>query len=126
WYWNDGGPLVVLPSEQASLWEGSDSPRDGRAVNAVSRWNDPSDPATDYDRACDVTESITLLGVGEGWGLVLSTELAQAAAWLPDESDARVTYLFGIANLDGDSDDALRAVLRSLPPDSWRILDPGL
>ena len=56
----------------------------------------------------------------------MSTELAQAAAWLPDESDARVTYLFGVANLDGDSDDALRDVLRTVPPDSWRVLDLDL
>ena len=64
WYWNDGGPLVVLPSEQASAWDGAEAPRNGRVVDAVGRWNDPSEPATDYDRACDVSEPVALLGVG--------------------------------------------------------------
>jgi hypothetical protein len=126
WYWNDGGPLLVLPCEHAGAWEGTDPPTGARVVPARSRWAAPDAPATDYDRACDVGEFMALLELEGTWGLVLSSEVAQAAAWLPDEANADVAYLFAVANLDGDSDGALREILETLSPESWQILSRTL
>jgi hypothetical protein len=47
-------------------------------VQAAFRWN-PEGPATDHDRACDVPhDSLGVLPIGPGQGLVLSTDAATA------------------------------------------------
>jgi len=81
WSHSNGGPLLVLPSSLLGAWEGTDEPEPYRAVQARSRWN-PEGPATDYDRACDVTDLVGTVPVGEGEGLVLGDE-PLATTWWP-------------------------------------------
>ena len=42
---------------------------------------DPNDPATDYDRACDVNYYLGLIEIGAGKGLVLGGEPLSTAWW---------------------------------------------
>jgi hypothetical protein len=66
----DGGPLLLVPVEAVEAWEGTSSP--SRPIEAKFRFGDPRAPATDYDRACDVSEQrVGVLDVGEWRGLVL-------------------------------------------------------
>jgi hypothetical protein len=80
WIDSLGGPLLLIPGRLLNHWEGSDPPTGGRIIEAKFR-ADPSGPATDYDRACDVKEYLGLIDVGPGVGLVLGDEPAQTAWW---------------------------------------------
>jgi len=63
----DGGPVIAIPKEALTAWEGTEPPSKGRKVEAKSRFADPSDlsaPATDYDRVCDIGK-IGVLPVGD-------------------------------------------------------------
>jgi hypothetical protein len=82
WIESAGGPLILLPSSDLSMWEGIRQPSAGRTVEASFRWNDHTGPATDYDRACDIEELIGLLQVGNVEALVLGDE-PLATAWHP-------------------------------------------
>lgn len=67
----DGGPMVLLPGQIASAWEGADPPSNGRVVDCTYRYDDPDAPATDYDLACEsVALDATLIDVGAGHALV--------------------------------------------------------
>ncbi len=55
WFEHDGGPLILLPREALSFWEGIEPPSGGRVVEAAARWEN-QEIATDYDRAGDVLE----------------------------------------------------------------------
>ena len=68
WLGTDFGPLLLVPGEHLSSWEGIDPPSSGRWVEARFRWHDPNDPATDYDRACDVEDYLGLIEIGTGNG----------------------------------------------------------
>jgi hypothetical protein len=81
WITGCGGPLILLPEQLVESWSGLDPPVGGRVVESEGRW-DPSGPATDYDRACDVDEAIANIDVGEGRGVVIGGEPA-ATAFLP-------------------------------------------
>ena len=82
WIESAGGPLILLPLSDLSLWEGSRPPSAGRTVEANFRWNDESDPATDYDRACDIKDLLGIVQVGQVEALVLGDE-PLPTAWLP-------------------------------------------
>jgi Immunity protein 21 len=82
WIYSEGGPLLLLSQEHLAAWEGSDPPSGGREVQAIFRYAGVGSSATDYDRACDVTDYLALLGVGQGQGLVLGDEPFQTAWWL--------------------------------------------
>ena len=84
WIQSNGGPLLLLPSALLGAWEGADEPEPFRSVEARSRWN-PSGPATDYDRACDVGDLVGAVQVGEGEGLVLGDE-PLATTWRSSQS----------------------------------------
>ncbi len=92
WFDNDRGPLILLPREALPFWEGNAPPSDGRAIEAVSRWDD-QEAATDYDRACDVMAWAEVLPVGpESWGLVVPED-AGGIAWLtPDALTAADSF----------------------------------
>lgn len=85
WVRSDGGPLMVLERRLLSHWEGSDAPSGGRIVEAESRWG--LDVATDYDRACDVSDWIDSIRVGDGEALIFGGD-ESAATWLPGEYGA--------------------------------------
>src|SRR6476469_9359446 len=78
WVETLGGPHLVLPKRYAADWEGCSAPTRGRTVEATFRC-DPSGPATDYDRACDVTGWLGAIRVGGGQALVLSGDRDAAA-----------------------------------------------
>jgi hypothetical protein len=91
WFVRDAGPLILLPREALPLWEGCDPPSEGRAVEAVSRWDDQV-IATDYDRACDVMAWTEVIPIGtDCWGLVIPED-AGGIAWLAP-SDGPDTFV---------------------------------
>jgi hypothetical protein len=63
----------------AAHWEGVSEPSHGRVVRARHRF-DPTGPATDYDRACDVTGWLGVISVGRGRGVVLA-DMPMSAAY---------------------------------------------
>jgi hypothetical protein len=81
WVGTTGGPHLVVPEKHAAHWEGVAEPSHGRVVRARHRW-DPSGPATDYDRACDVPGLLGVVRVGRGRGVVLADHPG-AAAYYP-------------------------------------------
>jgi hypothetical protein len=62
WVESDGGPLVAMDAHALPRWQGVDAPADGRVVQATSRFDDPGAPATDYDSACDATDTPRFFG----------------------------------------------------------------
>lgn len=52
WFFNDGGPLIIVPEAAATAWEGGSESSHGRTVVAESRA--VGEVATDHDRACDL------------------------------------------------------------------------
>jgi hypothetical protein len=74
---------LLLPSTLLSEWSGIDVPQ-FRAVSATFRWNLKEDRASDYDRACDISDYVGVIPVGYGEGLVLNDNPC-ATAWLPTE-----------------------------------------
>jgi hypothetical protein len=66
-------------------------------------------------------EYAAALRVGESWGIVLGTEVAQEAQWLTT-SDPHRFYLVGIAVADDATPDRLRQLAATQPPDAWRVL----
>lgn len=92
WMQSGGGPLLLTPGEYLPSWGGIEPPSDGRQVEARFRWNGQDEPATDYDRACDVEGWLSPLDIGAGQGLVLGGE-PLATAWQASlashERDAR-------------------------------------
>jgi hypothetical protein len=84
WIESAGGPLILLPLPDLLLWEGIRPPSGGRTVEANFRWKDKNDPATDYDRACDIRDLLGIVHMGQVEALVLGDE-PLATAWLPDK-----------------------------------------
>src|SRR5690348_7654622 len=80
---NDGGPLLVLPAELVSSWEGCDPPSPGRIITT------PLDDilgdfgGTDYARACAAGGWVATIPVGTGTGVVLGADdQASGVQWL--------------------------------------------
>jgi hypothetical protein len=121
-FWNDGGPLIAVPDAAIAHWEGIDPPSNGRVVSATVRWSDPGDSATDYDRACDVdAESALALTVGDSWGIVLGTAVAQDAQWLPTDHPDQF-FLVGIEALEDGHPERLGRLAEEQPRDAWQLL----
>lgn len=95
-------------------WEGFDVPRNGRVVNAAFRAAGPKSPATDYDRACDVSDYAGVIDVSDGNGLVLGDE-PMSTSWWP--APALRGGMFVRWNC-GESDEAVLRHLRDLS-DKW-------
>lgn len=86
WIASAGGPLLLLPVNLRDCWDGIDPPSNNRKVEARFRWKRTADPATDYDRACDVDDYLGILEVGPGTGLVLGGEPMETA-WIPQPTE---------------------------------------
>ncbi|MEU6279190.1 immunity 21 family protein [Streptomyces sp. NPDC047028] len=67
WVESGGGPLIAIPETVLPFWVGADS----------------AEPATDYDRACEVDGYVGLLPVGDSAALVFGDEPA-ATTYLPE------------------------------------------
>jgi hypothetical protein len=78
------GPNVLVPVPLLAHWSGNLPPKDGRVIKAEFRWQ-PGEPATDYDRACDVNRAAQSIPVGVGQAIVLYAEGAMPVAWTPLE-----------------------------------------
>jgi hypothetical protein len=124
WVSCDGGPHLLLPREVASMWSGTSAPP-GRIVNARFRWSaDPSSPASDYDAACDVSELVGLVPVGEGLGLVLGDEVPMST-WVEADPFTGGLLVVPMAWPDpGMPHERLLAAVRSVNPSSY--VDTGL
>ena len=77
WIESNGGPLLLAPAALLTAWEGASPPAGSRVIEARFRW-DPDGPATDYDRACDVSGYAGVIPVGSGWALVIGDEPSPA------------------------------------------------
>jgi hypothetical protein len=84
WIGTAGGPPIMLAASLLTVWEGSNFPSNGRVVEAHFRYFSENDPATDYDRACDVDGYIGQVPVGSGTGIVFADETT-TVSWHPGE-----------------------------------------
>lgn len=99
WVGNDGGPFLLIPKKHLQAWEGTYPPSNGRVVEAQFRY-DPTIPATDYDRACDIEAYLGLLEVGRGTTLVLGDEPLMTA-WYP-KSNGGILIRWRYAECEAD------------------------
>lgn len=82
WVTPEHGPVLLIPRPALMAWGGVEQPRNGRVIEARSRWRDPGAPATDYDRACDLEGPIAVIDVNGREALVLGGA-PFATTWLP-------------------------------------------
>jgi hypothetical protein len=82
WVTPEGGPLLLIPRPALMAWGGVEPPRNGRVIEARSRWREPDAPATDYDRACDLPGPVAVIDVNGRDALVLGGK-PLATTWLP-------------------------------------------
>lgn len=127
WMESNGGPLLLVPGEFLSAWRGIVPPSTGQHIEAKFR-SFPDEPASVYDRACDVEADIGLLEVGAGHGLVVGGDPC-GAAWLASEepsSEANKRESGGIlvrwVYANGEAD--VIAALEHVPESAWK--DSGL
>jgi hypothetical protein len=124
WVVSNGGPLLLVPGEHLLSWGGVEPPADGRRIDAQFRFNGRDEPATDYDRACDVSMAgyVGLLDIGTGQGLLLGDE-PLSTAWLPaatssdggdDTGGLLIRWVY--ANRKAD----VVAALAHVPQTAWR------
>ena len=118
WIESNGGPLLLLPESLLSAWSGVEVPSDGRVVEATFRSSPTASAASDYDRACDVTEWAAVLPVGAGWGLVLGDE-PSPTSWHPTAERGGVLARWVFAASDAATERALAAVPSDL---TWEAL----
>ena len=71
-----------MPGTLRPHWSGIEPPKDGRVVEAKFRWNQRTDAACDYDRACDVQEYVGILDVNSGNAIVFGQD-PLPATWQP-------------------------------------------
>lgn len=127
WITGCGGPLLLLSEELLGAWEGIDAPSDGRRIKLADeekRWL-PDGPATDYDRACEIDESLANLEVADGQGIVVGGEPDPVAHWQHEGRDYLVRWV------QADSEEAvlghLSAAVDEAPGASaaWIVAQPG-
>ena len=131
WVVSYGGPLLLVPGEHLPSWGGVEPPADGRRIEAQFRFSGQDDPATDYDRACDVTGWLGLLDIGAGHGIVLGGEpldtawQASAAAGERDDDTGGLLIRWVYANNEADVIEALNHVPKTVWRDEGLVLSVG-
>lgn len=125
WVACDGGPLLLLPKVLEKVWQGSFPVEGNRLVEAKFRWSaEPSAPATDYDLACDVDDSVGVIEVAGTQALVFATEDSMGT-WLPsDEFQGGLLVALRFGPKASDPAAALHAAVSRVPRDSFQ--DTGL
>lgn len=108
WFSWDAHVDILLPEGLTSAWEGTKPPSDGRVIDAKFR-SDPTKASCDYDRACDVEESIAPITVGSGTGIVISE--APLLTWVPQRSGGCLVLALAWSDLSDDL--ALQAVAQT-------------
>ena len=87
WLDTDAGHLILMSAAVRSLWSGIEPSRDPAAINVRYRFNPPSDPPSDYDRACEIDDYVGIIGVGSKHAIVLGQDpLAATLKQLADGS----------------------------------------
>ena len=92
WIGTNGGPYIVVPGEHREAWEGADPPTGGRVVHAEFRWDAESNPATDYDEACDRTEAPDWFGPVKRRGFTALAIPRGALTWVPRPGGAILVH----------------------------------
>lgn len=113
WFCWDAHVDILLPESLATAWEGTKPPTDGRLIETQFRF-DPSQPACDYDRACDVAASIATIPVGTGTGIVIKE--APLITWVAQEKGGCLVVALEWRELSDEL--ALRAVADT-PPEAF-------
>ncbi len=122
WVECDAGPHILLEKRLIASWEGVNKPRNGRIVNAKFRYREESDPATDYDRACDIEDYIGLILVGDGNGLVIADDVPRST-WIP-AYDQKGGYLVILNYLEeGTSDTTIINTIREAEEECFEPTD---
>ena len=131
WMGSGGGPLLLVPGEHLPSWEGTDPPSGGRQIEAQFRWSGQDEPATDYDRACDVEEWLGLLDIGAGEGVVLGGE-PLSTAWqtsvpspASEDNAGGILIRYMYANSEAAAIDALEHLSESVWQDTSMVLGVG-
>jgi len=92
WVESGGGPLILVPTAHLSQWRGVGGPSEGE---------------TDYQRACEVADSVGVVAVGSGDGLILGDE-PLPTAWVPNESGGGVLVRWVYADSEAAVVDYIR------------------
>jgi len=71
---SEGGPLIFMPNAAMKDWDGARPSKPPKHVSATFRYADANAPATDYDRACDVSGYLCVIHVGDHEALVIGDE----------------------------------------------------
>jgi hypothetical protein len=131
WVTPERGPLLLIPRPALMAWGGVEQPRNGRVVEARSRWREPDAPATDYDRACDLPGPLAVIDVNGREALVLGGE-PLTTTWVPQRdggvlvrgvgSDSRPPSLPSSQTLAGIQWQAMDVRVTSRES-SWVLLD---
>lgn len=129
WASSNGGPLIAVEAGNLRHWLGIEPPTDGRVIDTEFRWTgDPDASASDYDRACDITDYKALLKVEHGYGLVLP-EPAITAWWPVIEKQSGYLVRWGYAEDQNDVQKWM-SVVPELPTVEealeWMITDPRI
>lgn len=114
WASSEGGPLILISEKQLQDWEGSETPLDGRSIEATFRWSgEPDSPGTDYDRAGDMDEPLGVIDVGLGQGLVLGDE-PNSTCWLSGGPTAGALVRW-VCGPEGADEEDIAAFISAVP-----------
>jgi hypothetical protein len=101
WIYTNGGPLILISDKYLSFWKGT-----GSDLN--------NQPSGDYKRACEVSEWIGKLKVGDGECLIFGGDNYQAS-WKGMGVNSGIIVRWGSA----ENEDSVIASLEKIPDEVW-------
>jgi len=116
WFVNDGGPLLIAPRRALGAWEGGDPPSAGRTITVEWQY-DPTRPATDYDRACAVSQPVGVIEIADARGVVVTAE--GSAGWLD------IGILATVMVQEDSAEEILLKLLQAVPEAAWKPVAPS-
>jgi hypothetical protein len=99
--------FLLLSCHHLAEWEGSAPPSGGRIVEASFHFSLPEEPATDYDRACDVDGYVGVISVGQSDAIVLNDD-AYSTMWWSESGNSGFLVRWCYANSNAEVIAALR------------------
>jgi hypothetical protein len=123
---NDGGPLIILPDELLTYWEGSDRPADGRIIQtSIDDALGEELAGTDYRRAWAAGSIVSVIPVGPGFGVVLGAHQSVCEVrWLRLTDSPGVLVTLPIY-AEMNAEPFLIEALRRSPEIDWQIIFPA-